>query len=206
MTKLLHLDSSGKGSMSTTRPLTQYFATKWKEANPSGEIIYRDLAESNLPFINGELVGAFYAQPDQLTANQTNLLLQPDQLFEELQNADVYVFGVPLYNFAVPAVFKAYIDLIVRPGKTFSYDGGIPKGLLSNKKAFIVTATGADYSQEPMKNLDFVEPYVRAILGFIGITDVTFIRAHGSNPEMISKTSSMAKNSIEAIFQTAGVS
>jgi FMN-dependent NADH-azoreductase len=205
MTKLLHLDSSGKGSLSTTRPLTRYFATKWKEANHSGEVIYRDLAESDLPFVSGELVGAFYAPPDQLSSDQKKLLVQPDQLFSELQSADVYIFGVPLYNFAVPASFKAYIDLIVRPGKTFSFDGGIPKGLLSNKKAFIVTATGGDYSQEPMKSLDFVEPYVRAILGFIGVTDVTFIRAQGTNPEVISKTSSLAKTSIDAVFQPAAV-
>lgn len=205
MTKLLHIDSSGKGSQSTTKALTNYFSTKWREANPTGEVVYRDLTESRLPYVNGELIGAFFTPKDQLDEPKKLLLKQPDQLFEELRIADTYVFGVPLYNFGVPAVFKAYIDLIVRPGTTFSYEGGRPNGLLANKKAYIVTASGGDYSEQPLKSLDFVEPYVRAILGFVGITDVTFIGAHGNDPATIATTSDSAKKTIDSLLQLAGV-
>lgn len=200
MATLLHIDSSGKGSLSVTQPLTAHFAEKWREANPSGRIIHRHLGESNLHFVNAELVAAFYTPSDKLTGEQRKLLEQSDLLISELIAADVYVFGVPMYNFAVPAVFKAYIDLVVRAGKTFSYAGGRPKGLLDNKRLILITASGGDYTSETMKSLDFVEPYVRAIMNFIGVTDITFIKAHGSNPEVIAATSDAAKRSIDQLL------
>jgi FMN-dependent NADH-azoreductase len=203
MATLLHIDSSGKGSLSVTQPLTAHFAQKWREANPSGRIIDRHLGESNLPFVNAELVAAFYTPSNKLTDEQRKLLEQSDQLISELSAADVYVFGVPMYNFSVPAVFKAYIDLVVRAGKTFSYEGGRPKELLDNKRLFVITSSGGDYSSEPMKSMDFVEPYVRAIMNFMGVTDITFIKAHGSNPEAIAATSQAAMGSIDQLFLPA---
>jgi len=204
MTRLLHIDSSGKGSLSVTQPLTAHFARRWQKANPDGTIIYRHLGESNLDFVNADLVAAFYTPDDKLTDEQKQLLEQSNQLISELLEADVYLFGVPMYNFAVPAVFKAYIDLVVRAGKTFRYDAGRPKGLLENKKLIVVTASGGDYSTEPAKSMDFVEPYVRTIMSFIGVTDITFIKAHGSNPETIATTSEAAKKSIDAMFERLG--
>jgi len=200
MTTLLHIDSTGKGSLSVTQPLTAHFATRWQEANPVGRNIYRHLGDSNLPFVNAALVQAYYTPSEKLTSEQTKLLQQSDQLISELIAADVWVFGVPMYNFSVPAVFKAYIDLVVRAGKTFSYEGGRPKGLLDNKRLFVITASGGDYSSEPMKSMDFVEPYVRAIMNFIGVTDITFIKAHGSNPEAIAATSEAARRSIDQLL------
>lgn len=205
MTKLLHIDSSSKGSASVTRPLTEYFARQWQEANPAGQVIYRDLATSNLQFIDAELVSAFYTPDEKLTQEQRRSLSQADTLVSELQDADVYVFGIPMYNFTIPAVFKAYIDLVVRAGKTFSYDGGSPKGLLANKKLFVVSASGADYSNEPAKNLDFLEPYVRAIMTFIGVTDITFIKAHGHNAEIISSTATAARESIDTLARAVAI-
>lgn len=203
MATLLHIDSSGKGSLSVTQPLTAHFAQKWQDANPSGRIIHRHLGESNLQFVNAELVAAFYTPSDKLTDEQRKLLEQSDQLISELTAADVYVFGVPMYNFAVPAVFKAYIDLIARAGKTFSYEGGRPKGLLTGKQAFVITASGGDYSSEPMKGMDFVEPYIRAVMNFLGVTDTTFVKAHGSNPESIAATSKAAMRSIDQLLSPA---
>lgn len=200
MTTLLHIDSSGKGSLSVTQPLTTHFAQKWQEANPSGKIIHRHLGESNLQFVNAELVAAYYTPSDKLTGEQRKLLEQSDQLISELIAADFYVFGVPMYNFSVPAVFKAYIDLVVRAGKTFSYEGGRPNGLLDGKRLFVITASGGDYSSEPMKSMDFVEPYVRAIMSFTGVKDITFIKAHGSNPEAIAATSEAATRSIDQLL------
>jgi FMN-dependent NADH-azoreductase len=200
MATLLHIDSSGKGSLSVTQPLTAHFAQNWRGANSSGRIFHRHLGESDLQFVNAELVAAFYTPSDKLTDEQRKLLEQSDQLISELLAADVYVFGVPMYNFSVPAVFKAYVDLVVRAGKTFSYEGGRPKGLLDNKRLFVITASGGDYTSEPMKGLDFVEPYVRAIMNFIGVTDITFIKAHGSNPEAIAATSEAARHSIDQLL------
>ncbi|HEY9773096.1 MAG TPA: NAD(P)H-dependent oxidoreductase [Planktothrix sp.] len=200
MSTLLHIDSSGKGSLSVTQPLTAYFARKWQEANPSGEVIHRHLGESNLQFVNAGLVGAFYTPSDKLTSEQKVLLEQSDRLIDELIAADVFVFGVPMYNFSVPAIFKAYIDLVVRAGKTFSYEGGRPQGLLANKRLFVITASGGDYSSQQMKGLDFVEPYVSAIMSFIGVSDITFIKAHGTNPEIVSTTSEAAMRSIDQLL------
>jgi len=206
MSKLLHLDSSGRGSLSITQPLTAHFASKWKESNPGGQVIHRDLAESDLQFVNAELVAAFNTPQDQLTQQQKDLMAQSNSLVSELYDADVYVFGVPMYNFSIPALFKAYIDLIVRAGKTFSYEGGRPNGLLKNKKLYVVTASGGDYRAEPMKSLDFLEPYVRTILNFIGIADITFIKAYGHDAETVSATTKAAKDSIDTIFRTVGAS
>jgi FMN-dependent NADH-azoreductase len=201
MIKLLHLDSSGRGELSVSKPLTAYFAKKWKEANPSGQVIYRDLMESRPPFVNAEIAIAINTPDDKLTPKQKDLLVLSDAFISELREADIYVFGVPMYNFGVPAIFKAYIDLAVRAGKTFRYESGKPKGLLANKKLVVINASGGDYSAEPAKKLDFVEPYMRAIMNFVGITDITFIKAPGHNPEMIAASSKAAKDTIDALFQ-----
>jgi len=119
--------------------------------------------------------------------------------------ADTYVIGAPMYNFSVPAVLKAYIDMIVRAGITFKYStGGSFEGLLKGKKAIVVTASGADFTPPEMKGYDFVEPYLRAILGFIGITDVTFVKSHGTKPEVIEANSKLAQAEIDNIFSLAG--
>ncbi len=203
MPNLLHVDSSGKGSMSVTRPLTQYFADQWKANNRDAKEIYRDLLTSEIPFVNEELVGAFYTPPDKLTPHQKTVLAKSDELIQELLDADTYVFGVPMYNFSVPAIFKAYIDLIVRAGKTFSYEGGTPKGLLINKKIIVITASGADYSDGPMKAMNFIEPYLRAIFGFLGLTNMTVISAPGHDPAAIAASSKRAQEQIKELLQVA---
>lgn len=200
MTTLLHLDSSGKGSQSVTKPLTSYFLEQWRKANTSGKVISRDLSASNLQFVSPELVGAFYTPDEHRSPAQELLLKQSDELIAELLEADEYVFGVPMYNFSVPAVFKAYIDLIVRVGKTFAYQAEGPKGLLQNKKLTVITASGGDYGTDQTKNLDFVEPYTRVIIGFLGVHDITFIKAHGHDPETIQQTSEAAKQQIVSLF------
>jgi len=205
MSKLLHIDSSGRGSLSVTQPLTAYFTRKWKEINPAGQVIHRNLAESDLQFVNAELVAAFHTPDEKLTPKQRELLHQSDELVSELTEADVYVVGVPMYNFSIPAVFKAYIDLVVRAGKTFSYGADGAKGLLLNKKLVVVSASGGDYSAEPAKSLDFLEPYVRAIMNFIGIVDISFVKAHGHDAETISMTTEAARNAIDKILQPAAI-
>lgn len=205
MTRLLHIDSSGKGSLSVTQALTAHFANNWRQAIPNGTIIYRHLADSNLQFVNAELIASFYTPGDKLTAEQKKLLEQSDQLIAELVEADEYLFGVPMYNFGVPAVFKAYVDLVGRAGKTFSYEGGVPKGLLTNKKLTVITASGGDYSNGPAKSMDFVEPYLRAIMSFMGVTDISVVRAHGSNADAVAASSEEARKLIDGLFQQLAI-
>jgi FMN-dependent NADH-azoreductase len=203
MSTLLHLDSSGKGPLSVTRPLTQYFADKWKATTGSASVIDRDLMTSEIPFVDAEIIGAFYTPPDKLTPQQNKILEESDTLINELFTAETYVFGVPMYNFSVPAVFKAYIDLVVRAGKTFTFGGGSPKGLLQDKRLIVVTASGADYSEPPMKGLDFVEPYVRTIFGFLGVSNVEFVSVAGRDPETIAAQSKRAKEHMDLFLASA---
>jgi FMN-dependent NADH-azoreductase len=201
MVSLLHIDSSGKGSMSVTRPLTAYFTEQWKTANPDGKVVYHDLLTAALPFVNEEMVGAYYTPVEKLTAHQKSVLAKSDELVQELLDADTFVFGIPMYNFSVPAVFKAYIDLVVRAGKTFSLVDGVPKGLLQNKQLIVVTSSGADYSVPPMNGLDFLEPYLRAVFGFVGVTNVKVITAPGRDPATIAASSKRAQEQLNDLVQ-----
>jgi FMN-dependent NADH-azoreductase len=201
MATLLHIDSSGKGSMSVTRPLTAYFADQWKAANPDGKIIYHDLLKSELQFVNEEIVGAYYTPEDKQTDHQKSVVAKSNQFTQELLEADTYVFGVPMYNFTVPAVFKAYLDLTVRAGKTFSYVDGVPKGLLQNKRLIVVSSSGADYSEPPMSAYNFVEPYLRVIYGFQGVSDITVISAPGRDPESIASASKKAQEQLNGLVR-----
>jgi len=203
MPTLLQIDSSGRGTTSVTRPLTSYCAAQWKANNYHAKVVYRDLLTSELPFVNEEIVGAYYTPQDQQTAHQKNVLVKSDQLIDELLAADCFVFGVPMYNFSVPAVFKAYIDLTVRAGKTFSFEGGMPKGLLIDKTAIFISSSGGDYSAGPMKAMDFVEPYVRAIFGFIGVKSIQFLTVPGRDPATLAAGSARAQEQMDKILQVA---
>jgi FMN-dependent NADH-azoreductase len=203
MDTLLRIDSSGKGSQSVTQQLTKAFVERWQEANPQGKLVSRDLMVSELPYVNENIVGAYYTAVDQLTQSQKQLLQPSEEMIAELFAANTWVFGVPMYNFAAPAVFKAYIDLIIRAGKTFSYEGGSPKGLLENKKLYVITASGADYSLPAMQSMDFLEPYVRTIFGFVGVQDITFIKVFGHQPAIVEEQIGKAKAKIEELLQVA---
>jgi FMN-dependent NADH-azoreductase len=200
MEKLLHIDSSGKGSVSATKPLTEYFVQNWKKSNPNGEVISRDLLTSEIPLVTPELVGAYFTPADKQSDAQRASLVVSDQLVSELFAAETYIFGVPMYNFSVPGVFKLYIDQIVRIGKTVSYEGGFPKGLLKDKRLIVVTASGGDYSVPPMKEFNFLEPYLRSIFGFLGVKDIEFVTISGRDPESIGAATEVAKKQIDKIL------
>lgn len=181
MSTLLQIDSSPLGAASISRHLSSEFVQNWKQANPGGKIITRDLTASNLRPINAEWVGAAYTPEDARTPAQRELLALSDTLIAELQSADEYVFGVPMHNFAVPSVFKLWIDQIARAGKTFSYADGTPKGLLLDKKATFLVASGGVYDPATvMASFNFVEPYLRTVFGFLGVTQTSFINAGGA--------------------------
>jgi FMN-dependent NADH-azoreductase len=180
MPTLLHIDSSPLPS-SVSRELTGEFVRAWKAAHPDGEVIHRDLAANPPAPIDAGWIGAAYTPPDKRTSAHTQALALSDQLIHELERADEYVIGVAMHNFSVPAVLKLWIDQIVRSGRTFAYSADGPRGFLQSKKATVVVASGGVYAPgTPAAAMNFIEPYLKSILGFIGVTEVKFIAAEGT--------------------------
>src|SRR5580700_9205810 len=181
MSTLLHIDSSPLYGRSVSRELTAAFVNEWKASHPDGMVIDRDLNATATPPVNAEWVGAVYTPEQARTPEQKKLLSLSDSLLAELEQADEYVIGVPMHNFGVPSVLKLWIDQIARVGRTFSYAGGTPKGLLTGKRATFIIATGGIYgAQTQMASFNFVEPYLRSVFGFLGVTDATFLTTGGT--------------------------
>ena len=181
MSTLLHINSSPLYGRSVSRQLTSAFVDQWKSSHLNGTVIDRDLNATSILPISAEWVGAAYTPEGARTPQQKELLALSDTLLAELEHADEYVFGVPMHNFGVPSVLKLWIDQISRVGRTFSYADGTPKGLLTGKKATFIIATGGIYdAQTRMSSFNFVEPYLRSVFGFLGVTDATFLTAGGT--------------------------
>ena len=182
MPTILHINSSPLYGRSVSRQLTDAFVTQWKSSHPDGTVVDRDLSGTAMPPINAEWVGAVYTPEQARTAQQKELLSLSDSLLAELEQADEFVIGVPMHNFGVPSVLKLWIDQIARVGRTFSYGDGGPKGLIIGKKATFIIATGGIYDvQTQMASFNFVEPYLRSVFGFLGVTDATFLTAGGTS-------------------------
>lgn len=180
MPTLLHIDSSPLES-SISRELTREFTNAWKEKNPDGKVIARNLSSSPSKPIDQMWIGAAYTPEAARTDEQKAVLANSDTLIAELEQADEIVIGVAMHNFSIPSVLKLWIDQIARAGKTFSYGANGPEGLLNGKKATILIASGGVYEVgTPAGAMNFVEPYLRAVLGFLGITDVKFVTAAGA--------------------------
>jgi FMN-dependent NADH-azoreductase len=181
MTTLLHIDSSPLYGRSVSRELTVAFVAQWKSSHPDGTVIDRDLNSTSIPPIDAGWVNAAYTPEEARTPQQKELLSLSDSLLAELEQADEYVFGVPMHNFGVPSVLKLWIDQISRVGRTFSYADGKPKGLLVGKSATFIIATGGMYdAQTQMASFNFVEPYLRSVFGFLGVKDASFLTAGGT--------------------------
>jgi FMN-dependent NADH-azoreductase len=180
MATLLHLDSSPLES-SISRELTREFVKIWKVAHPDGSVIYRDVAAQKVQPIDAKWIGAAYTPEDALTDGQKAELALSEELIGELQQADEYVFGVAMHNFSIPSTLKLWIDQVARRGRTFNYGANGPEGLLKGKKATVLIASGGVYALgTPAGGMNFVEPYLKAVLGFLGVTDVTFVTAGGA--------------------------
>ena len=175
MNTLLVVNSSPR-SNSVSRRLTRLAAEQWKSTNLDGRIVERDLAAEALPFVTEKWIEASTTPADQRTPEQQQAMALSDALIEELQAADLIILGVPMHNFSIPASVKAWIDLIPRAGKTFSYGEKGPKGLLSSdKKVLAIVSRGGAYGQG--SPADFQVPYLRHMLAFVGLTDVTVVDA-----------------------------
>jgi FMN-dependent NADH-azoreductase len=184
MSTLLHLDSSPLAS-SVSRELTREFVNTWKTSHPTGQVINRDLAANPPKPVDQAWIHSIFTPDEARQPEQRALLAYSEEAVAELERADEYVIGVAMHNFSIPSVLKLWIDQVVRKGRTFDYGADGAKGLLSGKKATVLVATGGVYEAgSPWAAFNFIDPYLRTILGFIGITDVRFVNAGGTSQLM----------------------
>lgn len=180
MATILHLDSSPRGDRSASRQLANEFVSAWHALHPEDRVTYRDLRHAPIPHITEEWIGADFTPPAALTADMTEILRLSDDLVDEFLAADRCVFGVPMHNFSIPSNFKAYIDQLVRVGRTFSIEDGQFKGLATSKKVVFITTRGVGYEPgSPYEGWDCLEPALRCAFQFMGVDDIQFINAHG---------------------------
>jgi FMN-dependent NADH-azoreductase len=202
MANILHIDASPRAQRSISRHLSKEFVTGWKAVHPKDTVTYRDLGHHPVPYVDEPWIAAAFSPPTEHTPELTEALRISNKLIDELLAADRYVFGVPMYNFNVPAVFKAYIDQIVRAGRTFAVGSDGLSGLVQGKKLLVIAASGSVFRPgTPFGPYNFHEPYLRTVFGFIGITDVTFINADGLNDGGEAREHSLAE--AQKAIQTA---
>ena len=182
MKTLLVINSSARTNRSLTRHLTHRFTTGWSLRHPEGRIIHRDLGANPPPAVSESWIAAAFAKPGEQTLAQSEALAPSDELLDEINLADEIVIGVPMYNFGVPAQLKAYIDQIVRIGKTFAFEPADVENpyrpLLPSKPVIVVISVG-DGSLHPggeLAHLNFLEPHLVTVLNFIGLSDISLVR------------------------------
>ncbi|MBB2496594.1 FMN-dependent NADH-azoreductase [Aquipseudomonas ullengensis] len=178
MSRVLVIESSARTEGSVSRQLTADFIGQWQAANPQDSIKVRDLAVEQVPHLDIDLLSGWMKPADQQNEVERAAAARSNLLTDELLAADVLVLAAPMYNFAIPSTLKSWLDHVLRAGVTFKYTETGPQGLLTGKRAFVLTARGGVYSGSPM---DHQEPYLRQALAFVGIHDVTFIHAEGLN-------------------------
>jgi FMN-dependent NADH-azoreductase len=171
MTSILYVKSSILGEHSASGAVVDALHAHWLIKHVGASHVVRNLGAEALPHLDLATLGALRSETPQAAAAAGQKALQ------ELLDADTVVLAAPMYNFGIPSALKAWLDHVIHPGKTFQYGASGPEGLLKGKKAVLVLSTGGAYTEGPAKAMDFVEPYLRTVLGFIGITDVTVVRA-----------------------------
>ncbi|KAF1709726.1 FMN-dependent NADH-azoreductase [Pseudoxanthomonas kalamensis DSM 18571] len=164
--KLLHIDSSALSEQSVSRQLGNAIVSRWRDEMPGLQVTHRDLDADPLP----HLTAAALAGTDSVASRRA------EQVLQEFLDSDIVVIGAPMYNFGIPSTLKAWIDRVAVAGKTFRYTEQGPQGLAGGKKVIIASARGGLHSGSPA---DFQEPYLKAVLAFLGIEDVEFVRAEG---------------------------
>lgn len=198
MSKVLVLKSSILADYSQSGQLSDYFVKQWQAQHSDDEITVRDLAADPIPVLDGELVGALRPSDAALTPRQQEALNLSNALIAELQAHDIIVLNAPMYNFNIPTQLKNYFDLIARAGVTFRYTDQGPEGLVTGKRAIVLTSRGGIHKDTPS---DLLVPYLNLFLGFIGITDVNYVFAEGFGygPEVAAKAQTDAKAAINSI-------
>lgn len=196
MRRILVLKSSILAGYSQSNSLIDYFTERLALKNTGDTVTVRDLAAAPIPVLDGEIVGAFRPSDAPLTPRQHSALTLSDALVEELNSHDLIVIAAPMYNFSIPTQLKNYFDFIARAGVTFRYTESGPEGLIKGKKVVVLTPRGGMHKNSAS---DVVTPHLTQFLGFIGLTDITFIYEEGIGygPEVASKARQQSKSEID---------
>lgn len=181
MKTLLVINSSARVTRSITRHLTSRFADEWLQRHPESRVITRDVGTAPTPMIDESWIAAAFTPPELRTTEMQAALELSDSLIDEIEQADAIVLGVPMYNFGMPGHLKVYLDQVVRVGRAFAFDAAAPEPytpLLQSKPVVIITSAGDGALQPggPLAHLNFLDGHLETLLGFIGLTDLRFIR------------------------------
>lgn len=199
--KLLHIDSSILGAQSASRQLTAAIVASLRNANSSTEVVYYDLAAEPVGHLTGTEFGILRAGQEPQSEAEKRDAARNAKMLDDFLAADVIVLGAPMYNFSLPSQLKAWIDRLTVPGKTFRYTAGGVEGLVEGKRLIVASSRGGLYSEGPAAFLDHQESYIKGVFGFIGITDISFVRAEGLgiNPEIRQAAMEAASAQIEKL-------
>jgi FMN-dependent NADH-azoreductase len=178
---ILHIDSSVLADNSVTRALSARLTETLAEANPGATVTYRDLSADPLDHLSGHVLAARFGAEVARTPAQAEDLARSGRALEDFLAADVVVIGAPMYNFSIPSQLKAWIDRIAVAGRTFRYTETGVEGLAGGRKVIVVSSRGGVYSAGAMADFDFQEAYLTRLFGFLGVTDLEFVRAEGVN-------------------------
>jgi FMN-dependent NADH-azoreductase len=202
MTRILYLSSSPRGNASYSNQIASRVLDALREAHPGASISERDLSREPLQHLNEDFTAALATPEDRRSPAQKAWIAKADALIDELFSADIIVIGVAMINFAIPSTLKSWIDHVSRAGKTFRYSPeGKPEGLLQGKRVIVVHAKGGIYSTEQARGFDFVAPYLRHVLGFLGVQDVQVIDVEGTGlgEEAVQKALSRGQECAHAV-------
>ncbi len=197
MKKILHVVSSPRGEESISIKLGNSITAQLLEAYPGSSVTTEDLNINPYPHIYDEQITALRSNSESHNEEQKELVKRSDKAIAELFDTDILVISLPLFNFGIPSTLKNWIDNVLRAGHTFSYTSEGPKGLVKDKKVYIAIASGAVYSDGPYQDYDFAIPYLKTVLAFIGITDVSVVRAEGLGISELAETA--LEKAIESI-------
>jgi FMN-dependent NADH-azoreductase len=200
MTNILILDSAATGPTSISHRLTDGLAATIRRRHPGATIVRRDIGADPIPHLDAGTTAAIRGAEAGSDAARAAVALS-DALIAELKAADLIVIGAPMYNFGMPSTLKAWFDHVLRAGITFRYSAAGPEGLVTGKKAIVVETRGGLYSEGPAVAMDSQEPHLRTMLGFMGVEDVTFVRAEklGFGPEAAAVAIDAAAAELDAL-------
>lgn len=199
MNNILVINSSAAGDDAASRVLVRNVVEALRREASRATVVERDVGREPIPHLTGEALGGI-GRGDAQTPDARRTRALSDTLIAELRAADVIVIGAPMYNFGMPTTLRAWFDHVLRAGQTFTYSEAGPRGLLEGKRAIVVESRGGEYSSGPARAIDFQEPYLKHLLGFMGIDDVAFVRAEkmGFGPEARAAAIASAEAAIAA--------
>ncbi|MBW3127830.1 MULTISPECIES: FMN-dependent NADH-azoreductase [Hymenobacter] len=177
--QILQIISSARGAESYSTQLSQGIIDKLRAAHPGSSVVVRNLAKNPFPHLEEAHLQAYFTPVEARSTEQQQAVRHSDEAIAEVLAADVLVIGVPFYNFSIASSLKSWLDHLTRAGITFRYTPTGPEGLITDKRVYLAVASGGIYSEGPMQPYDFATPYLRWMLGFLGMTDITVARAEG---------------------------